>query len=186
VADKEIARDLPTYPIQLVEAYLYEATIERLEREAASSDEPRLLTRIMATAEDTAAKQLKVLLEAEVLVPFRPEAELRLVASVTGVFSWSGRQSKSARKGFLEREAVVLLWPYLRAHVTQLSALTAVKVPNLPTLDVIALLALMRADSEQEKREPGSASGTLRASSHRRDRAVPEPTRQLTGHTTPG
>jgi hypothetical protein len=51
---------------------------------------------------------------------------------------------------FREREAFVLLWPYIRAAVGEITRMLGVLVPPLPTVDVRSILGDSALGGEEE------------------------------------
>jgi preprotein translocase subunit SecB len=144
-----------TYGIQLGGAYLHQA---RVSRAAPVPEEKRQLTldvQIHGIDIDRGGKRFAVVLAAVVAVPFRETALLNIECSVAGEFVAEKRTRKATLEAFARREAVLLLWPYLRAMLGQLGSLTGIQVPPLPIVNVLAMLA---AREEATKRAQATAA----------------------------
>lgn len=82
--------------------------------------------------------------------PGVPTADLR--CSVGGVFR--AEPPDAAVMGrFGVREAVVLIYPYLRASVGQIWRISGTQMPPLPTLDTVILLSVL--DALETRTQPG-------------------------------
>lgn len=60
---------------------------------------------------------------------------------VTGYFSYEGEVDPELLARFQHREAMVLLWPYVRAAVGEIGRMMDIELPPLPTLDVLEVLS---------------------------------------------
>jgi hypothetical protein len=76
--------ELPTFPIQLVDAYLYEAAVQRTERDPGR---PSFDVAILSTEDVPEDHDLFVIVEAKVSYGFREDAELEIRAAVSGRFN---------------------------------------------------------------------------------------------------
>ena len=148
----------PEFSVQLTEAYVYECSVTRRQRSPEESAEPGRVSGPRAVSREDGQPSFSVLMGAAVQLPFGED--LGFVAefdvTVLGVFSYAGDLDDDLFRVFPEREAVVILWPYLRAAAGHLGSLTALQLPILPTLDVLrALNATLRQESAPEdKKKP--------------------------------
>lgn len=133
---------IPQYRIRLAEAYLYEARVRRsARRRPASSAKPTLKTSLAEWSVEDDGHTILVTIDAEVRMPYRGGAsDLVLNASTLGQFRSPDAIEEDAAAAFAGSEAVVLLFPYLRAMVGEIGRLTGLGVPPLPTLDVVEFL----------------------------------------------
>lgn len=133
---------LPTFPIRLADVYLHNALVTR-NGDAPEADRKLTLDpRLMGVDIEPNRRGMNVILAATVTLPYREKALLTVEAAVIGQFLSAKQWKKADLERFGQREAVSLLWPYLRSYVGQLGHMTGLSLPALPTLDVQALLAL--------------------------------------------
>jgi preprotein translocase subunit SecB len=163
--------DLPRFSTQLLDAYLYEANVSRRERKPEDDSQPTLNANINAPEPNPDSTSFSQLIGVTVVVPFRDgSAILEIRCTYNGVFgSSSGPMSADQIKVIAERTTTVLLWPYLRAGVAEIGRMTAVPIPQIPTLDVANFLA----ESGKAKASAAVASRTTTAVSKRRSRTTP-------------
>jgi preprotein translocase subunit SecB len=150
----------PGFPIQLRQAYVYEARISRRARQKGDSRNPTLDAQIQGAAPDPAGGAFNVVLGADVTMPFgtRPLPGLaEFSCSVIGRFEHPEPLPEDFRERFCEKEALVLLWPYLRASLSELTRMAELPIPPLPTLDVSRVVAAergLKVHSEQRLHRP--------------------------------
>ena len=137
------ATPLPVFGIRLRDAYLHEARVRRVvRRKPRATPTPTLSTTLQEWGLDEARQTLIVIVSADVKVPYRSgEADLHLHAATLGEFASLEPIEVEVADQFAKRDAVVLLFPYLRAFVGELGRMTGLGVPPLPTLDVTEFMA---------------------------------------------
>ncbi len=129
------------FPIQLVDVYLYEAEVRRGAKGSDDPEGPTLDTHIGALSPMEPASDFSVRLSADILCPFRGgEAIAKVHTAILGIFHDTQELSDEARIHFAETQAIMILWPYLRAYTAELTKMTAIDIPILPTLDVLDTL----------------------------------------------
>ena len=142
-------------PVQFVDAYLYEG---RVYREKVIDGDPsagtQLTPRIIGHELTDGGHELKVVLKVEVAFMFREAARAVIEADVIGHFRSQSIIEPDGAKSWATREALMLMWPYARAIVSQLAGAMHVSFPPLPTLDVVRTLAEIKQAQEiaQKKR----------------------------------
>jgi len=150
----------PGFPIQLRQAYLYEARVTRRARQKGDSRNPTLDAEIAGTAPDPAGGAFSVVLGANVTMPFGARPLLGMAefsCSVIGRFEHPEPLPDDLRERFCQKEALILLWPYLRASLSELTRMAELPLPPLPTLDVARVVAAeqgLKVHSEQAVRRP--------------------------------
>lgn len=153
--DPERLANIPLSGVQMLDAYVHEMHLERRDRVA--GDPPGLALEVSIagqTEPDGGSSVFAVILQAHVLAPFnedRATADLR--CSVTGIFRVDDPSAVDQGR-FSSREAVVLIYPYLRASVGQVWRMTGITIPPMPTLDTVALLAAIDAAPTNEPGPP--------------------------------
>ena len=135
--------ELPRFSTQLLDAYLYEATVSRREKKAEDGAQPVLNATMAAPEVSPDSTSFSQLIGVTVAVPFNEGAAiLEMKCVYNGVFASSlGPMTPDQIKEMASRTTTVLLWPYLRAGVAQLGQMTAVPIPQIPTLDVATFMA---------------------------------------------
>ena len=132
----------PSFSVQMIDAHLYEASVGRRARTPEEPPEPTLQSGPRAVSRDDTKSQFSVLVGVDIGLPFGDElgafAEIKF--SVLGSFAYTGDLNEELFQVFPGREAVLMLWPYLRAAAAQLAGMTGLPIPVLPTLDVVAAL----------------------------------------------
>jgi len=61
---------------------------------------------------------------------------------------------KEVLERFKSLDAIILLWPYLRQHLHDLTSRMRLELPPIPTLDVQAVLAAGEAPSPESAARP--------------------------------
>jgi len=134
----------PGFPIQLREAYLYEANVSRRSRQKGDARKPTLDAQIQGAAPDPRGGAFSVVLGANVTMPFGTPpvpGVATFSCSVIGRFEHPEPLPEDFRERFCQKEALVLLWPYLRASLSELTRMAELPAPPLPTLDVSRIVA---------------------------------------------
>jgi preprotein translocase subunit SecB len=126
-----------THPIQLTEVYLFESEVRRAPSEERFKDGP-VLDLAVGLPEEWSDPAFSVRLSGEVHFSFREEAAIHIKADMLGEFLSPDDTQPEDRQTFGATQAPILLWPYLRAAVSELARMTGIGVPVLPTLDVVA------------------------------------------------
>jgi preprotein translocase subunit SecB len=150
----------PGFPIQLRQAYVYEARISRRARQKGDSKNPTLDAQIQGSVPDPAGGSFNVVLGANVTMPFGARPLLGLAefsCSVIGRFEHSEPLPEDLRERFCQKEALILLWPYLRGSLSELTRMAELPIPPLPTLDVSRVVAAeqgLKVHSEQPIHRP--------------------------------
>ena len=129
---------LPSFAIQLIDAYLYECTVTRREASEDDPTQPTFSTALKSTEAEEGT--FMVHLQVDVAFRFRVEAVSVVSATTTGLFSRQGEVPPEIEERFRRRDAAVLLWPYARSIVGELSRMMDVGLPALPTIDVARLV----------------------------------------------
>ncbi len=127
-----------TYPIQLTDVYLFESVVRRGDYEEQFKDGP-VLDLGVGQPEEWSDPIFTMRLIGEVHFSFREGAAIHIKADMLGEFRSPEDIEPAQRKSFGDTQAMILLWPYLRAAVSELSKMTGISVPVLPTLDVVAV-----------------------------------------------
>jgi hypothetical protein len=74
---------------------------------------------------------------------------VHLFCSVEGDFRSTSKITERRFESFREREAFVLLWPYLRASIGELARMLEIRMPPLPVLDVRRVVGPKRRRANQ-------------------------------------
>lgn len=136
------AQALPQYSVQLANAYMYEAELKRLGRPESAPDQPSLDVSVIGHQIDASAHEIHVVIQAKVDFPFQEGAALaQVTCSVLGQFRSHAQLEPLFAEAFAQREAVLLLYPYLRSAVGELARMSFLEFPPLPTIDVLAMIA---------------------------------------------
>lgn len=131
---------LAHYPIQLVAAYLHQATVRRSVLEEGKPRDLTFNAFVRAVGPDRGGKKLAVIIGGRVTAPFGEAALLTISCDVTGEFVAATRRRKADLEAFGNREAILILWPFLRAEIGGLAARTAIPVPPIPMVDVLEMI----------------------------------------------
>jgi preprotein translocase subunit SecB len=144
--DQEVPHtNLPAFHLQLVDAYLYHASVARVSNPSANTtDPPTLEVRPESASTQEDDRVLVVVIGAKVGVAFREGHRLEIDCATAGHFRSERPITEAEGREFTENSALVLIYPYLRAHVGELGRMSGIHVPPLPTLDVSASLTAIR------------------------------------------
>lgn len=180
--EREQSEDLPAYPVQLADAYLYEARATRGEATTGDPDEPTLEATVNLPLLADDRRSFNQVVGVKILAP-QPRGgwTLEIECSVNGRFQAASELSEKYVQEFGDRESLVLLWPYVRAFASELVRMTQVKVPPLPTLDVSSILglsptAITRAPTPKKKAATTRKAATtkVRTASRPSPKSTPE------------
>jgi len=140
---------LPLYGVQLVDTYLLDAQVSRRPKTDEDEDGPTLEASQGPSLASEDEKTLDASISVKLAVPYRDgEYRLEILCSVTGRFVSTEPKTSTFWDAFAGREALAVLWPYLRASVGELGRMTGLRVPMLPTLDVKAIVPTPRLTPE--------------------------------------
>ena len=141
--------NLPLYGVQLVELDPLDARLLRREKRERDPDGPTLEASLGGWHADEDQKTVDVIVAVKTLVPYRDgDYYLELDCSVNGRFVSAEARLPVFWDAFAGREALAVLWPYLRAAAGELGRMTGLPVPVLPTLDVGAIVPVAKAEAE--------------------------------------
>lgn len=130
------AEDAPAYEIQLAGVRVWEVSGTRpVENDPELRDSSVDAARTSDWISDDRTS-LRVRWRATVRYPYALTRVIIISCTVEGRFTATAPVPQRAFERFKDREAFVLLWPYLRASVAQVAAMMDAKVPPLPTVDV--------------------------------------------------
>ena len=144
VVEVEPAR-LPGFSLQLADAYLYQATVARVDDPAAKlGDQPTLEIRRVSVSIQEEDRVLVVVIGAKVSVAFREGHRLEVDCATAGHFRSQDPIKEADGREFADNSALVLIYPYLRANIGEIGRMTGLAIPALPTLDVSGTLEALR------------------------------------------
>lgn len=158
--------ELPLYGVQLVDAYLLGSQVSRRSKREGDDEGPTLEASIGPSQVSDDHKTLDASLGVKVAVPYREaQAYLEIECMLTGRFVSTEERADAFWEAFAGREALAVLWPYVRASVGELGRMTGLRVPLLPTLDVkaIAPSSPPAAKAPAKRRRARSASKPAKA-----------------------
>lgn len=140
--DQTIA--LPSYDVQLADTYLLEAKLSRgpqIEGESVAG--PTAQATISLPQYHDENRRAEQVLSVKLSFPYRNgELVLTVECAVIGVFL---SETAITAEEFSPREAMAVLWPYVRATVGELTRMTGLPVPPIPTLDVVRMMTATSA-----------------------------------------
>ncbi len=150
---------LPLFSTQLRDAYLFEASIKRREKQPEDASAPTLNATLDPPRPGSDANSFSQMLRVAIGVPFNEGAALlELSCTYDGVFASSTTPLTQAEiDAMASRTTMVLLWPYLRAGVAELGRMTGIPVPPLPTLDVLSFSTEASAEGDSVTTAPAKA-----------------------------
>jgi hypothetical protein len=162
--------NIPLFPVGLVDAYLYETSVRRINRRSKAKEaRPTLDTTVLGHTVENDGRDLAVLLQGEVRMPYREIKEIVIRCSVLGQFRSGSPVSGAQVEAFANRDAIVLLYPYLRAMTGEIGRMTGLPVPPLPTMDVTQFIATHKDEPAAPAR---SKKKTAETAPPRRSRQV--------------
>lgn len=139
--DAALPDDLPLYGVQLVDAYLLQAQVLRRPRREGDEDGPTLEATLAGSEISEDAKTFHVSISANVNTPYREGAYfLQIECTMNGRFESPEPKALGFWESFAGREALAMLWPFVRSNAWELGRMTGLPVPMLPTLDVKAIV----------------------------------------------
>jgi preprotein translocase subunit SecB len=144
VQTKEAAPFVDRFPFQLVNVRLYEVDAEHCELGKEKRENAVFGFSLLKGNEPLDSKEFGILLAFEGTIPAGEKNGCRLKVSVEGRFATTVDPAilkSDAIEKFRNLDSAVLLWPYLRQSVNDLTTRMGLSLPPLPTLDVRALLA---------------------------------------------
>jgi len=159
--DQAVAPTIPgdevVGPIQLQDAYLYDAKVTREAVPPTGEEELTLEPRVRGWSLSDDRLSMLVVLGAVISHRFRPEAVVQLDLTVAGQFASQTPIDDESARAFAPVNGLLLLWPYLRGYVGQLSAAMQVDLPALPVLSVQSVVEHMRGTApEVDEDQPAS------------------------------
>jgi preprotein translocase subunit SecB len=144
VQTKEATQKIDRFPFQLVNVRLYEVHTERCEFAEEKPENAVFNFSLMKGNEPLDSTDFGILLAFDGVIPSGEKNGCRLKVSVEGRFATTVNPEvlkSEAIEQFRNLDSSVLLWPYLRQYVQDLTTRLGLGLPPLPTLDVRALLA---------------------------------------------
>jgi len=127
-------------PIQLKLAYLHEVELKREVVARGTTKEPELDPGVRAFERAPDGRGLAAIIGATVVFQYRETAVAKLNCAVLGEFVSSRPLEEEEARRFAQRDAVFILWPYLRAAVSVIAGQSGIDFPTLPTIDAGSLL----------------------------------------------
>jgi preprotein translocase subunit SecB len=131
------------FVIQLTQVYVYEARVTRRTRQR--GDALTLDAKVLRSQREKEGGVFHVLVGATVLLPIgtHPRGAAEFECSVNGTFRYMGKGvlDEALCKRFIDKEALILLWPYVRAATSELARMAELPLPLLPVLDVTRVVA---------------------------------------------
>lgn len=147
--------ELPLYGVQLVDAYLLEGQVSRRAKTEGEDEEPTLEASPGPSQISDDGKALDASVAVKVAVPYRDgQFRLQIDCSINGRFVSVDPRASMFWDAFAAREALAVLWPYLRAATAELGRMTGLRVPLLPTLDVKAIVPAEQSSSQPKPSTP--------------------------------
>lgn len=162
--------ELPIYPFQFVDAYLFDAAVKRVPNVAeGEGDQPTLQLSAVSAHVQEDDRVLVATIGASVAVPFGSGNRLEIACQTSGHFRSENPIEPATVDSFLPT-AFVLMYPYLRAHVSELAKMTALAVPPLPTIDAEAARELVQGLVDRARVDASHAQGARKARAGRKRR----------------
>jgi len=152
-------RTLPHFRVQLANVYLFEAAIRRVNSPgAAVTDQPELAVESIQADLQDEKRTLIVVIQARLRYVYKADFRLELDCSVAGHFVAETAFLESDVASFVDNDALLIVYPHLRAHVSELARMSGNDVPFLPLLDVQALRGPESAPATAPKKPPRSST----------------------------
>lgn len=162
--------ELPIYPFQFADAYLFDAAVKRVPNVAeGEGDQPTLQLSAVSAHVQEDSRVLVATIGASVAVPFGSGNRLEIACQTSGHFRSERPIEPDVADSFLPT-AFVLIYPYLRAHVSELARMTALAVPPLPTIDAEAARELVQGLVDRARVGAADARGARKARAARKHR----------------
>ena len=131
-------------PIQFASVYLYDLRATRTALAAGTPpSEPEFEPSIAHYELSDDNLRLIVILRGIATVQFRETAKATVDASVLGEFKSAAPIDIDAARQFAYKDAMLLLWPYLRAQVANTAVAMQVEFPPVPIISAAGLLQLI-------------------------------------------
>lgn len=150
---REQYSNLSLFPFQLMDVRLYEASIVRQDLDEFDQDNLQLLVNVMSGDEPVDADEFGILVAFKSTLPPGEEPSCYVEISVEGLFR-SVVEAKALKpeivEHFKEKDALVLLWPYLREFLHNVTTKMRLDIPPLPIIDP-SVLTLNVDDGEISK-----------------------------------
>lgn len=163
--------ELPIYPFQFADAYLFDAAVKRVPNFAeAEGDQPTLELSAVSAHVQEESRVLVATIGASVSVPFGSGNRLEIACQTSGHFRSENPIEPAIADSFLPT-AFVLIYPYLRANVSELARMTALSVPPLPTIDAEAARELVQGLVDRARVVASDAQGAGKARAGRKQRS---------------
>ncbi len=135
--------EIPVFPFQLVDIRLYQVTVERHSPEQEGKDPPSLSVLLLKGEEPPSSLEFDLRLHLETRLPHGDAPECSIALSIEGHFK-AVVDPASIRPETTERfktaDAILLMWPYLRETLHNLTERLRIGVPPLPVIDARALV----------------------------------------------
>lgn len=162
--------ELPIYPFQFADAYLFDAAVSRVPNVAeGEGDQPTLQLSAVSAHVQEDGRVLVATIGASVAVPFGSGNRLEIACQTSGHFRSEKPIEPAMADSFLPT-AFVLIYPYLRAHVSELARMTALAVPPLPTIDAEAARELVQGLVDRARVGASDARGARKTRAGRKQR----------------
>ena len=136
-----LGASIPSFPLQLVDVRLKEVHAELVESEEDAEDLGSKIT--VGTEGGPGQEGFFATLRLDTRRRVDDEEIVTLTVAVEGAFEsveGSGAADEKAVQEFVEKDIIVLLWPYLREQVHSLTGRMRLRVPPLPVVDVRTLI----------------------------------------------
>lgn len=145
------------FPLQLTGLRIHEVSAQRTTPEGPPTKGLPLSIRLVVP--DTAPKspELPVIALFETTVPGEDGRACKILLSLEGIFQQAPDAEPlppATLKDFQARHALVLIWPYLRQYLFDLTTKLGLKVPPLPVVDPRALIAWDSKPLPKRSRRP--------------------------------
>lgn len=141
-ASSQYERAVPFFPIQLIDVRL--RAIHAEVAEAAEEGEQEATTKVSSTIEENPDPEgFFATLRLDTCRMAGEEEVLTLAVTIEGAFEAVGDLNdidQEVTEDFMERDILLLLWPYLREQVHSLTRRMRLPVPPLPVVDVRTLV----------------------------------------------
>lgn len=131
------------FPFQLMDIHLFHISAERHFPEQEGEEAPSLSILLVKGEEPPTSPKFSLLLQLETELPHGDAPECSISLSIEGRFE-AIVDPTTLRPDVIERfkaaDAILLLWPYMRETLHNLTDRMRLRVPALPVIDARALL----------------------------------------------
>jgi preprotein translocase subunit SecB len=145
--------DVGGFPCQLVDVRLYEISVKRHQPDRKGQEPASLKVLLHQGNEPPSTQQFGLLLSFESDLPFADAPEYTISLAIEGLFKLIV-DANTIRPETLERfkvaDAMVLLWPYLRQTLHDITTRMRLDIPPLPVVDARSLVMI----EDEEDKEP--------------------------------